>query len=53
MFATIWFFRFILRDPKTSKPKAIRHYFSTEAPAGHIPDESEIPYWEVRLPEHY
>lgn len=49
MFATYWFFRFILRDPKQVKAKPIRHYFETPAPEGHVPDESEIAYW---LPKH-
>lgn len=53
IFALYWFFRVILRDPKGSKPKAVRHYFSATAPAGHIADESEIPYWTVQLPEHH
>lgn len=53
IFALYWFCKVFIRDPKTAKPKAIRHYFNTAAPAGHVPDESEIPYWEVRLPEHY
>jgi hypothetical protein len=41
------------RLASSKKPAPIRHYFNTTAPAGHIPDESEIPYWEVQLPEHY
>jgi hypothetical protein len=50
MFALTIFCMFMSRRVSPKKPKAIHHYFSTEPPAGHVPDESEIAYW--RLPEH-
>lgn len=51
--APLWFFGVIMRKNNPVKPGAIRHYFNSEAPEGHVPDESEIPYWTVQLPEHY
>ena len=51
--APLWFFGVIMRKNSRIKQKAINHYFSSEAPEGHVPDESEIPYWTVQLPEHY
>lgn len=53
MFALSIFVLFMSRRIDTAKPKAIHHYFSSEAPEGHVPDESEIPYWTIQLPEHY
>jgi hypothetical protein len=51
MFALSMFVVFMSRRIDCAKPKAIHHYFSSEAPAGHIADESEVAYW--KLPEHY
>jgi hypothetical protein len=43
----------MLRRHPPIKPGATHHYLSSEAPEGHVPDESEIPYWTIQLPEHY
>ena len=52
MFALTIFCLFMSRRVKPGK-KAIYHYFNGPAPEGHVPDESEISYWTIQLPEHY
>lgn len=52
MFALSIFILFMSRRVTPAKPKAIHHYFSTQAPEGHVPDESENAYW-LKLPEHF
>ncbi len=43
--ATLFMMATAFRSCRSKKPAPVRHYFNTPAPAGHVPDESEIPYW--------
>lgn len=48
MIAFALFLISMARDDKPTKAPVVRHYFSTEPPADHVPHP-----WAIQLPEHY